>query len=166
MAFDLSDYQSVQERIEIFRKIWPEGRIINELVFHSEKEVIVKCSVWKFEDARGADAVDYAQETITEKGINSTSALEVCCTSATGRALSLLAGELSPSKKRASRTEMEKAGRLRDWVKDLDATTTRKQALDLYTEAKSLGVSGDVLEIIAAKGKQLAELENAPTERN
>jgi hypothetical protein len=113
MAFDLSDYQSVQERIEIFRKIWPEGRIINELVFHSEKEVIVKCSVWKFEDARGADAVDYAQETITEKGINSTSALEVCCTSATGRALSLLAGELSPSKKRASRTEMEKAGRLR-----------------------------------------------------
>lgn len=162
MAFDLSDYQTVQERIEIFWKITDgNGRIINELVKFDDRNVIVKCSVWKDKNQELPDAVDYAQEFFTEKGINATSALENCTSSATGRALSLLAGELSPSKKRASRTEMEKMARSRDWAAELEKVTTREQALALYNEAKNLGVNFKIIEMIQREGKRLAEKGNA-----
>jgi hypothetical protein len=165
MAFNLSDYQTVQERIEIFWKIHPTGRIVNKLIRFDEKTVIVRCSVWKdtHEVAwKEPDAVDYAQEPITEKGINATSALENCTTSATGRALSLLGGELSPSKARASRTEMEKVARARNWVADLQNVTTRSQALSLLNEAKSFNADPSVINSIIALGKTLAENEKNP----
>jgi hypothetical protein len=165
MAFNLSDYQTVQERIEIFWKIHPNGRIVNKLIRFDEKTVIVRCSVWKDTTEPKwlePDAVDYAQEPITEKGINATSALENCTTSATGRALSLLGGELSPSKARASRTEMEKVARARNWVADLQSVNTRSQALSLLNEAKSLNADQSVINSIIALGKTLAEKENPP----
>ena len=165
MAFNLSDYQTVQERIEIFWKIHPNGRIVNKLVRFDETTVIVRCSVWKDTTEptwKEPDAVDYAQETITASGITATSALEVCSTSATGRALSLLGGQLSPSKKRASRTEMEKVARARNWVNDLQNVTTRSQALSLLNEAKSLNADASVINSIISLGKTLAENEKNP----
>jgi hypothetical protein len=163
--FDLSDYQSVQDRIEIFWKNFPNGRIINELVLTNEKECIIKCSVWK--DGTGVlpDAVDYAQETISEKGVNKYSALENCATSATGRAISLLGGELSPSKKRASQTEMLKAARQRDWMFEAKKMVTAENISGLrklYEEAKTLNMSDQLCENILVMGKQLAEKLNAP----
>lgn len=162
MAFNLSDYQTVQERIEIFWRLYPEGRIFNDLVLTNEKEVIIKCSVWKNANQQLPDATDFAQEPITEKGINSTSAVENCATSATGRALSLLGGELSPSKARASRSEMEKVARARNWVADLQNVTTRSQALALLNEAKTLNANQTVINSIIALGKELAENEKNP----
>ena len=162
MAFNLSDYQTVQERIEIFWRLYPDGRIFNDLVLTNEKEVIIKCSVWKNANQQLPDATDFAQEPITEKGINSTSAVENCATSATGRALSLLGGELSPSKARASRSEMEKVARARDWAKELDSATTREECLALLNTAKSVGANQNILDMIIRKGKALAEKENPP----
>jgi hypothetical protein len=165
MAFNLSDYQTVQERIEIFWKIHPNGRIVNKLIRFDEKTVIVRCSVWKdtHEVAwKEPDAVDYAQEPITEKGINATSALENCTTSATGRALSLLGGELSPSKARASRTEMEKVARSRDWSKELDDANSREECLNLLSQAKELGVNNKIIDLIISKGKRIAQSEKNP----
>jgi hypothetical protein len=162
MAFNLSDYQTVQERIEIFWRLYPDGRIFNDLVLTNEKEVIIKCSVWKNANQQLPDATDFAQEPITEKGINSTSAVENCATSATGRALSLLGGELSPSKARASRSEMEKVARARNWVADLQNVTTRSQALSLLNEAKSVNADPSVINSIIALGKSLAENEKNP----
>jgi hypothetical protein len=162
MAFNLSDYQTVQERIEIFWRLYPDGRIFNDLVLTNEKEVIIKCSVWKNANQQLPDATDFAQEPITEKGINSTSAVENCATSATGRALSLLGGELSPSKARASRSEMEKVARARNWVADLQNVTTRSQALSLLNEAKSVNADPSVINSIIALGKTLAENEKNP----
>jgi len=164
MAFDLADYQTVQERIEIFRRNYPTGRIVNKIVRLDEKSVVVKCSVWRnsLDPNMPADAVDYAQENISERGINATSFVENCTSSATGRALSLLGGELSPSKKRASRSEMEKVARSRNWDQELEAATTREQCLALLSNAKSLGVNSQILEMIIRKGKRLAEMENAP----
>ena len=162
MAFNLSDYQTVQERIEIFWRLYPDGRIFNDLVLTNEKEVIIKCSVWKNANQQLPDATDFAQEPITEKGINSTSAVENCATSATGRALSLLGGELSPSKARASRSEMEKVARARNWVADLQNVTTRSQALSLLNEAKSVNADPSVINSIIALGKTLAESEKNP----
>jgi hypothetical protein len=165
MAFNLSDYQTVQERIEIFWKLYPNGRIVNKLIRFDETTVIVRCSVWKDTTEpswKEPDAVDYAQEPITEKGINATSALENCTTSATGRALSLLGGELSPSKKRASQSEMAKVARSRNWTKELDDCVTREQCLELLNQAKSVGANPPVIDMIIRKGKSLAEKENTP----
>jgi hypothetical protein len=132
----------------------------------------VKCSVWKFADDRGADAVDFAQETITEKGINSTSALENCVTSATGRCLSLLGGQLSPSKKRASRTEMEKVSRVsaaRLWANAQTAFDKGNidELRELYTESKESGIDAETIAKILDLGGSLAQkLRNAPDEKD
>lgn len=161
-GFNLADYQTVQDRIEIFWSLYPEGRIFNDIVLTNEKEVIIKCSVWKDRMAQLPDATDFAQEPITEKGINSVSAVENCATSATGRALSLLGGELSPSKKRASATEMDK--RKRSLVLLAQAAYDRHDIVtlrELVTEAKNLGLHAHVIDTITAMGKDLAN-KNTP----
>ena len=162
MAFNLSDSQTAQDRISIFWSLYPSGRIFNDLVRADEKEIIIKCSVWKDANNQLPDATDFAQETITATGITSTSAVEVCSTSATGRALSLLGGELSPSKKRASQTEMLKVARQRNWETELETANTREQCLTLLNEAKAVGVNYKIVDMIIRKGKNLAEKENPP----
>ena len=164
MAFNLADYQTVQERIEIFWRLYPEGRIFNDIVLTNEKEVIIKCSVWKNYNQQLPDVTDFAQEPITEKGINSTSAVENCSTSATGRALSLLGGELSPSKKRASASEMSKRGRV---LLSQAQVAFEKNDLDelreLYTESKESAVDPVIVQQILTLGSQLAQKQkNSP----
>lgn len=164
MAFNLADYQSVQDRIEIYWRLFPEGRIVNDLVLINEKEVVIKCSVWKVAANTQPDAVDFAQEPITATGINATSAVENCSTSATGRALSLLGGELSPSKKRASSAEMSKRGR----VLLADAQLAfNEENLDglrwLYNESKESAVDPVIVEQILMLGSQMSQkLKNTP----
>lgn len=163
MAFDLADYQTVQERIEIFWRNYPNGRIVNKIVKLDDKGVVVRCSVWRNpgEDKwLPADAVDFAHENITERGINATSYIENATTSATGRALSLLGGELSPSKKRASRSEMEKMARNRDWVKESNMTHDLDACRNLLNQAKAAGAPQNIIETITARGIWLKE--NAP----
>lgn len=164
MAFNLADYQTVQERIEIFWRLYPDGRIFNDLVRADEKEIIIKCSVWKNGNQQLPDATDFAQEPITEKGINSTSAVENCTTSATGRALSLLGGELSPSKKRASASEMSKRGRVLLAEAHVAFTDQNLDELrELYTESKESSVDPVIVQQILTLGHQLAEkMKNSP----
>jgi hypothetical protein len=162
MAFNLSDYQSVQDRISIFWNLYPSGRIFCDLVRADEKEIIIKCSVWKDGNNQLPDATDFAQEPITATGINATSAVENCATSATGRALSLLGGELSPSKRRASRSEMEKVARARNWNLELESCNTRAECLDLLSQAKELGANNSIVDMIISKGKRIAESEKNP----
>ena len=168
MAFNLADYQTVQERTEIFHRLYPSGRIVLKLIKFDEHNVIMKCSVWRDggEDRFGGlpDAVDYAQEPITATGINATSAVENCATSATGRALSLLGGELSPSKKRASASEMSKRGRV---LLSQAQVAFEKNNLDelreLYTESKESSVDPVIVQQILTLGGQLAQkLKNSP----
>ena len=164
MAFNLADYQTVQERIEIFWRLYPDGRIFNDIVLTNEKEVIIKCSVWKNSNQQLPDVTDFAQEPITEKGINSTSAVENCSTSATGRALSLLGGELSPSKKRASASEMSKRGRV---MLSQAQTAFENNDLDelreLYTESKESAVDPVIVQQILTLGSQLSQKQkNTP----
>ncbi len=163
--FDLSDYQSVQDRIEIFWKNFPNGCIINELVLTNDKETIIKCSIWKEKGGVMPDAVDYAQESITEKGVNKFSSLENCATSATGRAISLLGGEMSPSKKRASQHEMLKAARQREWLVEANMLFDAKDLNGLralYKEAMNCYCPENITSDILWFGKDLAEKMNAP----
>lgn len=111
-GFNLSDYEPVEERLHRAHQANPDLRVVTELVAHDDKNVIVKASVFKtgddLEHARPW-ATGYAQESIGSTNITRTSWLEVCETSAIGRALAN-AG-YAPKGARASREEMQKASR-------------------------------------------------------
>lgn len=107
MAWDLADYEEVKDRLPRFWARHEFGAIETEIVFHAPGEYIVKATLWN--NARQVLATGLAREQETQKGVNATSALENCETSAIGRALAN-AG-FSSGKNRPSREEMAKADR-------------------------------------------------------
>lgn len=110
MPFDLSNYETVDSRIHKFWEQYPTGRLETELVAYSDKQYIVKASVWKDLNDPFPSAVDYAEETVGTSPVNRTSALENCATSAIGRCLSDIG--LSKIGTRPSVTEMTKIDRV------------------------------------------------------
>lgn len=114
--FDLSQYQTVDDRLHLFWSQYPNGRIATELVHLQKNElgqlvqVIVKASVWRDINDEFPASVDFAEETLGSNPVNRTSFIENCSTSAIGRSLSTLG--LSPKGSRPSQTEMLKAERV------------------------------------------------------
>jgi hypothetical protein len=104
--FNLEDYETVEERLVKFWKEHPDGRISTEVVEHTLQRFIVKASIYRTEVDGQAWTTGYAEETVSTRGVNSTSALENCETSAIGRALAN-AGYITKGK-RPSREEMAK----------------------------------------------------------
>jgi len=104
--FNLADYETVETRLEKWHGQYPDSRLETELIEASNTRFIVFCKLFKTEADPKPCATGLAFETITEKGVNSTSALENCETSAIGRALAN-AG-FAAKGKRASREEMAK----------------------------------------------------------
>jgi hypothetical protein len=104
--FNLADYETVESRLEKWIKEYPDGRIETELIEASNTRFIVGAKLFKTEADAKPCSTGLASETISEKGVNSTSALENCETSAIGRALAN-AG-FAAKGKRASREEMAK----------------------------------------------------------
>jgi len=104
--FNLADYEPVEVRLEKFIKDYPAFRISTELEVVEATRYIVKAYLFKDASDSLAWATGYAEETVTSRGVNQTSALENCETSAIGRALAN-AG-YAPKGKRPSREEMSK----------------------------------------------------------
>ena len=104
--FNLADYEPVEVRLEKFIKDYPAFRISTELEVVEATRYIVKAYLYKDASDGVAWATGYAEETVTSRGVNQTSALENCETSAIGRALAN-AG-YAPKGKRPSREEMNK----------------------------------------------------------
>jgi len=104
--FNLEDYETVEERLVKFWKEHPDGRISTTLVEHTLQRFIIQASLFRTEVDAQAWTTGYAEETVSTRGVNSTSALENCETSAIGRALAN-AGYASKGK-RPSREEMSK----------------------------------------------------------
>ena len=104
--FNLEDYETVEERLVKFWKDHPDGRIDTTLVEHTLQRFIVKAAIYRTEVDGQAWTTGYAEETVSTRGVNSTSALENCETSAIGRALAN-AGYVTKGK-RPSREEMAK----------------------------------------------------------
>ena len=110
MAFDLSQYETVDTRIHEWYERYPNARIETELVAHSETQFIFKASVYKEANDEKPVATGWAEEKVGTNAMMKNFLAEVCETSSIGRALAN-AG-MSAKGKRSSREEMEKVERL------------------------------------------------------
>jgi hypothetical protein len=156
--FNLNEYQTVQERIDLFWTKYPNGRLYTELVSFTPDQVVFKAEVYANKDDVYPLAVDYAEERLGSSPVNKTSFLENCSSSATGRALSLLGHEFSPKAKRPSASEMSKVQRLsaqpevsRNWQAALDNINDIEGLRSLYNEAKQGKAPNAILEAIKGK---------------
>ena len=107
--FNLEDYEPVEVRLEKFWKDNPDGRVYTELLESTATRFVVFSSIYRTEADAHPWATGLASETIADRGMLASSALEICETSSLGRALAN-AGYSAKVKggngKRPSREEM------------------------------------------------------------
>jgi hypothetical protein len=147
--FNLADYEPVEVRLEKFISEHKDFRISTELEVVDANRYIVKAYLFKNSTDTVAWATGLAEETVTSRGVNQTSALENCETSAIGRALAN-AGYAAKGK-RPSREEMTKVvkapapkvekdywttpfGEQDESLKKVDAPVTLDKAVDTVAE--------------------------------
>ena len=104
--FNLEDYETVEERLIKYWKDHPDGQIHTKIIEATASRFIVEASIYRTEADARPWTTGLAEETVQGRGVNATSALENCETSAIGRALAN-AGYATKGK-RASREEMKK----------------------------------------------------------
>jgi hypothetical protein len=155
--FNLNEYQTVQERIDLFWATYDQGRLNLELVSMTPEQVVFKAEVYLHKDDLYPATVDYAEERLGSSPVNKTSFVENCATSALGRAISALGGKFSPKGKRPSQQEMGKVARLstpevaRNWNSALDNINDIEGLRSLYNEAKQGKAPTAILEAIKGK---------------
>ncbi len=141
MAFNLDEYTPVSERIKQFWIDHPAGAIHSELVFDDGKRCIIKTTLWLDKNDPQPTTVDYAEEHLTDRGVNATSRIENCCTSSQGRALAA-AGYLGADwTKKPSREEMGKVVRMQGdtQVTENSNLASDKQQNMIRAVCKSMG---------------------------
>jgi len=109
MSFNPADYASVDERLPLFWKDCPRGRIITELVVDDGTRIVMKASLFVTYEDYHPTTTGFAEEVRGSSMVNKTSALENCETSAVGRALANY--QYQGGKKRASLEEVVKVYR-------------------------------------------------------
>jgi len=143
MGFNLDDYTPVSERIKAFWADHPNGAIHSELVFDDGTRCVIKTTLWRDKNDPQPTTIDYAEELLTDRGVNSTSRIENCCTSSQGRSLAA-AGYLGADwTKKPSREEMQKVVRMQG---DVTITEPNDKASDkqlnmIRAVSKSMGVA-------------------------
>jgi len=116
--FNLEDYETVEERLIKFWKDHPDGRIDTKLVEASPTRFIVQAYIYRTEADQHPWTSGLAEETISGRGVNATSALENCETSAIGRCLA--AAGYATKGKRPSREEMGKVAKMTETKATID----------------------------------------------
>ena len=105
------DYVTVAERIEKFYQRHENGRIVTHIVEHDAERgfILMRAEIYRSADDPLPAATGHAYEFKSEGYVQRTSYIEVCETSAVGRALAMAGFEVRRGI--ASREEMEKAAR-------------------------------------------------------
>lgn len=175
--FDLSKYATVAERLAMLESEWPDYRI--ETVDYSTADDRAR-GIWRVkaslyltrEDQLDglAKATGHAFEVDSANGPQSTSALEVCETSAAGRCLALASNKWTgnkddAAKSLASREEMEKVQRGAPVAKapeapatffdDVSKADTVEQLQQLWEVAKTEGYADFVRKIVTDRKAQI-----------
>lgn len=168
--FDLSQYATVAERLDMLYSAYPDARIITEnLTTDADREKktwVVKATLFlTAEDqlAGCAKATGHAFEIDGSTGANATSALENAETSATGRCLALANWNGNKNQKSlASREEMMKVERAeQDWRLIADGLSDKDELRRVYADARKLGASVEVLKYIEEKANGLGGAASA-----
>ena len=140
MAFNLDEYTPVSERIKTFWIDHPNGAIHSELVYDDGTRCVVKTVLWLDKSDVQPTTVDYAEEHLTDRGVNATSRIENCCTSSQGRALAA-AGYLGADwTKKPSREEMQKVVRGDTTITQPSNLPSEKQLWLYKAELKKAGL--------------------------
>lgn len=122
-SFDPSGYATVADRIELFYKSHPNGRIGTELVNRDAASVTFKACVYRNETDIAPAATGWATEREGDGDINTVACLENTETSAIGRALANLG--FTASKHRPSVEEMRKAAQARAYRARADSVSNK-----------------------------------------
>jgi hypothetical protein len=159
--FNLAEYQTVQERIDLLKQTYPESRIVNKMIHIDENNIIVECSIYLRAEDTEPTCVDLAHEVKDSSPVNRTSWVENCTTSSTGRSISLLGGAFSPKGKRPSREEMAKVQRANNAAQitaiDVQKTATLKELEALWSRAVDSGDSTKLIAEFTARKKHFNE---------
>lgn len=120
MTFNLDDYEPVAARLarwlERVSAANVQPRVITEMVHRGDDWCVFKAELWIIDlnvnpSPEYLISTGWAEEHVTERGVNQTSHVENCETSAVGRALANAGIAGSDPAKRASREEMQKVQR-------------------------------------------------------
>ena len=119
MGFDLQNYETVADRLVRWHKQFEENKspskIITSIYHYDKEKVVMKAEGWACYHHRDGSyewiciATGYAEETVSDRGVNATSFVENCETSAIGRMISN--SPIGTAGPRPSRQEMEKVER-------------------------------------------------------
>jgi hypothetical protein len=123
--FNLEDYETVEERLVKFWKDHPDGQIHTVLLDSANGRYIVHASIYRTEADARPWTTGLAEETVSARGVNSTSALENAETSAIGRCLA--SAGYATKGKRPSREEMTKVAAIQK-TQNVIAETKAKMA--------------------------------------
>ena len=147
-------YAEVPQRIKAFRKLYPEGFIISELLSNENGVCVIRTTVGYY-DSEGnkktlASGIAYEKE--GSSFINKTSYIENCETSATGRALGMLGLGIDTSV--ASAEEVQNA------INNQTITKTQADSLKLTIQNNPDKLSEEAL-LKRYKVKKIEDLTNA-----
>ena len=121
--FNLEDYETVEERLVKFWKDNPDGRVDTKLLDFNGGRYIVQAYIYRTFADSAPWSSGLAEETVAGRGVNATSALENCETSAIGRALA--SAGYATKGKRPSREEMQKVAKLTVVKETIEATKAK-----------------------------------------
>ena len=109
MSFNLDDYEPVATRLARWLEATSgQPRVLTDMIHRGDGWCVFKAELWV---DNVLIATGWAEEHVTDRGVNSTSHVENCETSAVGRALANAGFAGSDPAKRASREEMTKVQR-------------------------------------------------------
>jgi hypothetical protein len=132
MGFDLSNYETVEQRLVRWWAAYPNGRVYTCMMNYTGDACVFYCELYADKDDKVPVATGYAEEIKADRGVNATSFVENCETSAIGRAIANCPLQAPASGPRPSRNEMQK-------VERLSTSTARAHTLWCFATPKQIG---------------------------
>jgi hypothetical protein len=112
MGFDLSNYETVEQRLVRWWSAYPNGRVYTCMMNYTGDACVFYAELYADKEDKVPIATGYAEEIKSDRGVNATSFVENCETSAIGRAIANCPLQAPASGPRPSRNEMQKVERL------------------------------------------------------